>query len=286
MDVDEFLDLRDLEIGPLQRPVLVVALAGFFDAASAATQSVEAFIGDDAVVVGAFDPDPFYDFTQQRPLVANVDGERRLSWPRNDVVVQRADPGGRDLVALLGIEPHLYWRSYVDGVGVVADRLRCEAVVTVGSSAEPIPHTRTPLVTGSTTDTELARRLGLGTPTYQGVTGVAGVLQTALDQRRAPSISLRVGVPHYLLNSEHPASAAALARHLSHVLDVPVRNDLTAEMASWRDVHDELVAADPQLGQYVRLLETEFDRRVESTIPTADDLGAAFEEFLRDQRDD
>jgi len=37
---------------------------------------------------------------------------------------------------------------------------------------------------------------------------------------------------------------------------------------------------------YVALLEAEFDRRAEAQIPTADDLGAEFEEFLRNQRDD
>ena len=36
----------------------------------------------------------------------------------------------------------------------------------------------------------------------------------------------------------------------------------------------------------VQLLEAEFDRRAEAQIPSADDLGSAFEEFLRDQRDD
>jgi hypothetical protein len=30
----------------------------------------------------------------------------------------------------------------------------------------------------------------------------------------------------------------------------------------------------------------EFDRRAEAQIPSADDLGSAFEDFLRDQRDD
>jgi hypothetical protein len=37
---------------------------------------------------------------------------------------------------------------------------------------------------------------------------------------------------------------------------------------------------------YVQLLEAEFDRRAEAQIPSADDLGNAFEDFLRDQRDD
>jgi hypothetical protein len=34
------------------------------------------------------------------------------------------------------------------------------------------------------------------------------------------------------------------------------------------------------------MLEAEFDRRAEAQIPTADDLGDQFENFLRNQRDE
>jgi hypothetical protein len=37
---------------------------------------------------------------------------------------------------------------------------------------------------------------------------------------------------------------------------------------------------------YVRMLEQEHDRRAEASIPSADDIGAEFEQFLREHRDD
>jgi PAC2 family len=156
----------------------------------------------------------------------------------------------------------------------------------VGATAEAVPHTRVSQVTGSTAKPELARRLGLQAPTYQGVTGVAGVLHAALEARHIPSISLRVGIPHYLVNAEHPQAVAALVRHLSHVLDVPTDADYSEQISSWRAVHDEVVAGDDQLQMYTRMLEAEFDRRAEAAIPSADDLGARFEEFLDGLRDD
>jgi predicted ATP-grasp superfamily ATP-dependent carboligase len=174
----------------------------------------------------------------------------------------------------------------VDAIVTVAEELGCEAIVTVGSGAEAIPHTRTPPVTGSTANAELARRLGLVAPSYQGITGVVGVLHAELEARGIPSVSLRVGIPHYLMNAEHPQATAALVRHLSHVLDVPNTTDFSDQVDGWRDVHDEIADNDEQLKMYVQLLEAEFDRRAEAQIPTADDLGTAFEEFLRDQRDD
>ena len=286
------------DIGALNRPVMLVGLEGWFDVASAATQAVNAFTSaDHSVIVGAIDPDPFYDFTQQRPHVTIDDEVREIVWPSNDFVLQRggepatADgPGQRDVVGLIGVEPHLNWRTYVDAIITVAVAMSCEAVVTVGSAAEALPHTRTPPVTGSSATVGLASRLGLSQPSYEGITGVAGVLNAELEARGIPSISLRVGIPHYLMNAEHPMAVTALVRHLGHVLDVPTSEwmlgDIRNQVDSWRDVHDEIIASDDQLRMYVRMLEAEFDRRSEAQIPTADDLGDQFEQFLKDHREE
>ncbi|MGI9644062.1 MAG: PAC2 family protein [Ilumatobacteraceae bacterium] len=286
MNVTDVLEFAAEELDPLDRPVMLVGLEGWFDVGGAATQAVTAFTSADrALVVGAIDPDPFYDFTQQRPHVSVDDDVREIVWPGNDFVLQR-NQGRRDVVGLIGVEPHLNWKTYVDAVITVATALACEAIVTVGASAEAIPHTRVPPVTGSTATADLAHRLGLVAPSYEGVTGIAGVLAAELEDRQIPSISLRVGIPHYLMNAEHPSATAALVRHLSHVLDVPADVDLSEQIRSWREVHDEVIANDEQLSMYVRLLEAEFDRRAEEAIPSAEDLGAQFEQFLDDQRDD
>lgn len=286
VDVTEVLEFSTGDIGTLERPVMLVGLEGWFDVASAASHAVDSFIDDDiALVVGEIDPDPFYDFTQQRPLVSVDDGVRSIQWPSNEFVVQR-NAGHRDIVSIIGVEPHMHWATYVDAIVTVAEALGCEAVVTVGSAAEAIPHTRRPPVTGSTSNTQLARALGLGAPSYEGITGVAGVLQAALEARSIPAVSLRVGIPHYLMNAEHPQATAALARHLSHVLGVPSDVDMSDQIDSWRDVHDEIIENDDQLRMYVRMLESEFDRRAEAAIPSADDLAAEFEDFLDTLRSD
>jgi hypothetical protein len=290
MDIDDVLDLELDDLGPLRSPVMLVALTGLFDISGAATTALDRFApADTAITIGSIDPDPFYDFTQERPQVEYDEGELRvIRWPENEFDVVRGR-GDRDLVVLVGVEPHLYWRTYAQCITHVARRLACEAVVTVGSAAEAVPHTRTPMVTGSTTDAELARRLGIGQPTYQGVTGVVGVIQTVLADADIPSVSLRVGIPHYLMNAEHPQAVAALQTHLAHVLNVDAPDpdeEFADEVRRWRGLHDEVADGDVQLQMYVKMLEHEYDKRAEASIPSADDLGAQFEEFLREQRED
>ena len=75
--------------------------------------------------------------------------------------------------------------------------------------------------------------------------------------------------------------------HLEHVLGVPTGHaSLADDAARWAGVHDEAVADDQSLSAYVRMLERNHDRRVEAQVQSGDDIAAAFEQFLREQRPD
>ena len=283
------------ELAPLHRPIMVLALRGLFDIAEVATDAVEALMAERAApVVAGIDPDPFFDFTQERPVVQFVDpddpddeAEREIAWPENEFRVVRHHGLAHDLVVLVGVEPHLRYATFADCIINVASELGCEIVVTLGAAPEQVPHTRPPRVVGSTTNEGLARALGLARPQYQGVTGLVGVLQARLDDAGIPAVSLRVGVPYYLGNAKHPQSSAALLRHLEHVLGVPTGHSaLDEEVTRWRSLHDEAVADDDDASAWVEQLEHEYDRRLEAEMPSADDLAAELELFLREQRDE
>ncbi len=287
MEVDEVLTWTSRPV--LNRPIMVVALRGFFDAAEVATGALSWLRTARLIeTVAEIDSDPFYDFTQERPQVRLDDrGERSVLWPTNTIDALRFPGSAHDLVLVEGTEPHIRWRTFADSIVAAARELRCEAVVTLGAGAEPVPHTRAPMVVGSTTEDDLASSLGLQRPQYQGITGLIGVLLERLEREDVPSISLRVGVPHYLTNAKHPAASASLLSHLEHVVGVPTNvAAMQGDVNRWRDMHDAAVEADDQARLFVRMLEAEYDRRVERTIPTADDLAEQFERFLDERRDD
>ena len=273
---------------PLRRPVMVVALTGWFDAAGVATSAIEHLVRHNAAeIVASIDCDPFYDFTQIRPEIRIDDeDERVIEWPTNEIIALRFPEFSRDIVVMSGVEPHIRWHTFVRCLVAAYSRLGCEAIVTVGASADTVPHTRTPFVVGSTVDPQLARTLGLSRPSYQGITGVVGVMQTEFDREELPAISLRVGVPHYLGNAEHPQASAALLRQLEHVLGVPTSHgEMYEEIQRWEELHDAAIDGDDQTTSYLAMLEDEYDRRVEENIPTGDALAAEFEKFLREQQD-
>ena len=288
MNISEVLDADWEAVGPLRDPVLVVALRGWFDVAGVATGALEWSVQDrDVVVVGSIDPDPFFDFTQERPeTYLDEDGDRHIRWPENDFVVARFPEGSRDLVLMSGVEPHLQWTTFADCIVECARKLKCEVVVTVGATADGVPHTRSPHVVGRSTNTALARRLGLSRPQYQGPTGVVGVIHERLEREGITAVSLRVGVPHYLANAQHPKSSAALLRHLEHVLGVPTAHgEMYEEIQRWEELHDAAVEGDDQTLSYLTILEDEYDRRTEETVASGESLAAEFEKFLREQQD-
>ena len=208
MTVPAELELSLDGVAPLTEPALVIALAGLFDVATVATSVLDYVVDDDAAVtVGVIDPDPFYDFTVERPTVEIVQDEvddlgdgtagarREIVWPANVVRIFRTSQRGgrRDLVVLNGVEPHLSWATYIRCITTVIEQLGVGLVVTLGSAADTTPHTRMPIVVGSTADRSLGARFALAAPSYQGVTGLVGVLHSELEAAGVPSVSLRVG---------------------------------------------------------------------------------------------
>ena len=289
MNLAQVLTTNFDDLAPLRSPIMVVALRGWFDVAEVATDALDHLVADRvAPVIATIDPDPFFDFTQERPEIALDEVDRlQVRWPDNEFRLARYPGRAHDLVLLAGVEPHLRYATFADCIIEVAHRLGCDVVVTVGAAAEAVPHTRMPMVVGSSTTDGLVRALGLSRPQYQGITGLVGVLQERLDRRNIPAVSLRVGVPHYLGNAKHPKSSAALLRHLEHVLDVPTGHGLLADdIERWRALHDEAVDEDQQAAAYLRMLEADYDRRAEAALPSADDLAAELERFLREQRPD
>jgi predicted ATP-grasp superfamily ATP-dependent carboligase len=273
---------------PGRTSILVVAFAGYFDAASAATGAVDHLIEfTDATRLASIDGDPFFDAQQVRPHVVLEDGvTRTIVWPENAVHANDESGAGRELVLLSGIEPHYRWRQFTGLLVEVAEHTGAQVVVTLGAMPSQIPHSRMPLVHASSANPELAQRFGLHRPRYQGITGIVGSLQAELDARSYPAISMQVGVPYYAAGAQNWKASAALLRNLEHVTGIPTGHGLLQErVAEWEQLVDEAVAENPEASGYLPQLEAEYDRQAAEQLPSSDDLAAEFERYLRELDD-
>ena len=278
-------DLQWFDPPRLNRPVLLVAFRGLFDAGQAATDAL-GWLRDRSRSrkVAGIDPEEFFNFQETRPIVRlDPSGERVLEWPSNDLWATSPD-SGRDLLLLTGNEPHLRWGSFADVLLDVVRRTGVEMVVTVGAMVSMVPHSRPFAVTGSAAHPELARRLGLGRPSYQGPTGVVGVLHDRLDRAGVPVISLRVAIPHYVPSPPNPKATRALLRRIQLTLGCTTGyEDLDPAVTEWVARVDQAVQSDDESRDYVARLERQVDSD-QDLLPSGDDLAAELEAFLRDQR--
>ncbi len=269
----------------LNRPILVVAFRGLFDAGEAATRTVDRLAElYDASTAASVDPETFFDFTQQRPHVElDTEGVRRIRWPANECRVCTVSESRHDLVLMAGTEPHLRWRTFADALLEVVQMLGVELVVTLGSNYGMVPHSRPLEVVGSTTTADLAERLGLGRPSYQGPTGAVGVLHDTLDNEGVPVISLRVSAPHYVQGTPNPKAAQALLRRFELVTGIATDpSALDQDVREWELRVESAVADDSDVREYVERLEAAADLD-DDPLTRAGDLAAEVEAFLREQ---
>jgi proteasome assembly chaperone (PAC2) family protein len=267
----------------LVAPVMVAAFEGWIDAGDAASGAVEHLEQVwQASELGAVDPEEYYDFQVNRPEVSIDDaGERLITWPTTRVSVARIPLAARDIVLVHGIEPSMRWRSFVEELLDAARDLGVERVVTLGALLADTPHTRPVPVSGTCSDPEIAARLGYEPSSYEGPTGIVGVLQDACQRAGIPAISLWAAVPHYVAQPPCPKATLALLTRIEDILDVPVPlGELPEEARAWQDGVAALAAEDDEVAAYVSQLEDAQDT-VDLPEASGEAIAREFERFLR-----
>ncbi|MBA2546639.1 MAG: PAC2 family protein [Solirubrobacterales bacterium] len=270
----------------LRSPVLVCAFAGWNDAAGSATAALTTAADSlDAELIAQVDPEEFFDFQANRPTITLSEGmSREIEWPGNALLAAKAEGAERDLILLAGTEPNLKWRTFSDGIAGAAERLGVEMVVTLGALAADVAHTLPVPITGLASNADLVERLDLERTSYEGPTGVVGVLHDACNRRGMPSASLWAAVPHYVAAVPNPKAALALLRRLEGLVGVAVEaTELEEESEAFEDQVSNAVSANPEIQDLVRRLEAEQADQLEvgEDIPSGESLAEDFERFLR-----
>ncbi len=274
IEVDDLPDLVD--------PVVIAAFEGWNDAGEAASSVLEHLAQIwDAQPIAAIDPEEYYDFQVNRPRVGAVAGVRRITWPTTRVLHAPRAIAGRDLLLVQGIEPSTRWRSFVVELIALIDEIDANMLLCLGALLADVPHTR-PLPVGVySEDAHLAHSLDLEGNTYEGPTGIVGVLADAAHQADIPTVSCWVSVPHYAGGSPSPKATLALLDHVEELLQVSIaRGELEDLSKAWERGVDELAASDDEVAEYVEALEQATDT-ADHPEASGDAIAREFERYLR-----
>lgn len=289
------------ELPRLGKPVLVVMLQGWIDAAGAANEAMNAIEAQiNPIPVATFDADVFIDFRARRPTMEIRDGRNsNIEWPSIDLYAGH-DRNGRDVLILTGSEPDSAWHRFSAAVRELCLRLDVSMMVGLGAYPFPTPHTRPSNLSCTTPSSDLLNKHAFVRTSVDVPAGMAAVLEQVLHDAGIPSISIWAQVPQYIPAMTYPAAAVALLDGLKDTAGLVFdRGSLQQEAVIQTERLDRLVAKNTEHQEMVEKLEQAYDTMAprpsadtnsellsEKDIPTPEELTAELEAFLRDANPD
>jgi proteasome assembly chaperone (PAC2) family protein len=263
--------------GGLRRPVLLAGFGGWGDAGSAASIALRHVLGDPAPPASAMlDPSACYDFTVARPLsTRSPDGRRwSLEYPKVAFYPVRLPRAERDLLILIGPEPHFRWPELAPAIINYARAAGVQSMLTLGAYVGPVTHHVAPVVR-RTLDPALGKRLRdleLQDTDYEGPTAFVTALLHAAAAGGLSAVSLWVATPPYL-QAGNPVAALALLEATNRVTQLSVEIERLRDVAD-TFLHDVESALEehPELAEQLKeMLEEEQEQQDDDDKDDKDD---------------
>lgn len=286
-------DLRD--------PIMLAAFVrknGFGTTALAALTHLTTV--HDGELIAEIEPEDFFDFTVASPMLERRGEQRVLVWPQNRILRLRRNERSRDVLVMLGTEPHLHWGGFAEALQWFIGEAGVRELVLVSSWPGALPHTRPTFLRVTTEDAELAQRLGRPAMPldYLGPVDFGTTLLMRLD----PSVRhARVSaiVPNYLGVVPNPLAMVALIDACDRLARTQTDIDEFRELAEQvKAKADEGVDGSSELAEALRQMEEQYDAMVgagshtfnsdepeDDALPSSDELLRDIEAFLNQERD-
>jgi proteasome assembly chaperone (PAC2) family protein len=139
-------------------------------------------------------------------------------------------------------------------------------------------------------DPVLISRLGMSRSSYEGPTGIVGVLHAACQQDGIPSASLWAAVPHYVAATPNPKASLALVRKLEGLVGVAVdATELETAATEYERQVNAAVQGDPDVQAFVERLEQVAGSEASEDpgpLPSGDTIARDLQRFLRQRGED
>jgi hypothetical protein len=296
--VNEESEARMADSSLFRRRVLVVSFEGWNDAGDAASTAVATLQEHiESAPLLVMDSETFYDYQYSRPVATfNGDGAREIQWPTTtfygplvpagnseESVPSGASLSSRDgqIYLLSGVEPSRNWQTFVGEIVEMCHAVDIEGVILLGAMLADVPHTRPIPTFVSSENSEVRAACGAERSTYEGPTGIIGVLADAAERAGIPTISVWGSVPHYVHHGPCPKAALALLDKVETIIGVVIpRGSLESDAQEWQEQVDRLAADDEDMAAYILTLEQQRDM-FDSPEASGDSIAEEFERFLR-----
>ncbi|TQJ50268.1 PAC2 family protein [Phycicoccus sp. SLBN-51] len=290
----------DADPQELRASVMIVTLGGFVDAGNTQRLLSDHLLATtEGSVVASFDVDQLLDYRGRRPGMV-FDTNRWLSYEDPCLALHRlVDRDGTPFFLLTGPEPDYQWERVVEAIRQLVVALGVDLVISAHGIPMAVPHTRPIGMTAHATDPRLIPEQLNPFGRVEVPGSLASLLELRLGESGHDAMGFAIHVPHYLAQSEFADGAVTALNAITGAtaLNLSIDDLVAAAGLNRAEIAQELAGSE-EVAQVVAALERQYDTFVEglqkpsllatdvSELPSADEIGAELEQFLRNVADD
>jgi proteasome assembly chaperone (PAC2) family protein len=272
----------------LRNPCLIAGFSGWANAGEVSTMSLMYLIsGLKAKKLAKIDGEDFYILTTtevHRPVTKIEKGIiKELELPEPMFYLWKNE-NGNDLLFLLGREPDMHWRKYLEIVIGFAKNLGIKRIYTIGGEYAAVPHTRNPKISAVVSDERLKEELSqyeIRTIDYQGPSSIHTYFSIACKEGNIECISLWGNVPYYI-QVANPKVSSLILEKLAQLLKIEIPIDqIKKEGKEFEEQVNKAVSEKPDIQEFIKKLEEIYDADREVDRPSRQEL----EEFIKGVED-
>ncbi|MCS5720485.1 PAC2 family protein [Herbiconiux sp. CPCC 203407] len=277
---------------------LVAGLTGFTDAGAAVSQFGDYLLDTlDNRVIAEFDADVLLDYRARRPIITFDHDHLSDYQPQTLRLYLMSDELGHRFLFLNGFEPDFQWERFAAAMIELVQTFKVKTTTWVHAIPMPVPHTRPINVTVSGNRIELIDALSVWRPSTQAPANALHLVEYRLQELGHPIAGFVLLVPHYLADTEYPATALVAIESISAATGLIFPTDqLREEGRLFASKIDEQVDSNAELARLVTTLEERHDTYMEGTsirspltdvdgeLPSADEIADELQRFLAGNR--
>lgn len=226
----------------LHDPLLVAGFEGWGNALNLSKGMAEYLIEKlQATPFAKINPDLFYRFDENRPLVHIQDGILKDIQPPGGTLFATVNtPGKRDLIILRAHEPHLSWFRFADAILDLCEKTGVKTIIALGSMYDNVLHTDT-IISGLASKEGILARLQeekVMPVNYKGPSAIHSTLLSEALQRGVDCISLWCHCPYYLQGTMHFGLLSQLASLLCTLGEFEL--DIQELEVTWKEISKQI----------------------------------------------
>jgi len=226
----------------LKNPVLIAGFDGWGNALNISNGMAAYLIQRlKAKNFADLDPDTFYRYDEQRPVVDIADGKlNTLTPPSGSFYAVETEADQSDLIILKANEPNLQWFRFVDLLFSICQKLQVRTIITLGSMYDNVLHTDR-IISGVASSQEMLSELKqkrINPITYQGPSAIHSIIQSEGAKKGFECISLWSHCPYYLQGTTHFGILSYLGELIAGMVNFQL--DTLDLQANWKKLEKQI----------------------------------------------